>query len=86
MTQSGPSALTEFTQQFLQSQRRLRYPEALAEKHPHILNKLVELRHSKEELRDYFHSLTHDTRGDRKGFSFEVLIDLQDLRDVLLRD
>ena len=86
MTAPGPSALTEQTQQFLRSQRRLRYPEALATKHPHILNKIVQLNDNKDELRAYLHTLTHDDRGDRKGFSFEVLIDIQDLRDILLRE
>lgn len=86
MTEPTSHALSDKTRDFLLSQKSLRYPESLAQKHPHILNKIVELHKSPIELRDYFNSLTNNDRGDRKGFCFEALIDIQDLREVLLGD
>lgn len=86
MPDSTGHTLSDKTRHFLLSQKNLRYPETLAEKHPHILNKIVELHKSTLELRDYFNSLTNNERGDRKGFCFDALIDIQDLREVLLGD
>ncbi len=86
MTDPVSHELSDKTRTFLLGHPRLKYPDALAAKHPHILNRIVELHKSTLELRDYFNSLTNNDRGERKGFSFEVLIDIQDLREVLLGD
>ena len=86
MAHSAGHELSDKTRALLLGNPRLKYPEALAAKHPHILNKIAELHKSPLELRDYFNSLTNNDRGDRKGFTFEVLIDIQDLREVLIGD
>lgn len=86
MSNPQMQALSDRTRHFLLSNPGLGYPMALAEKHPRILERIVELHKSKLELREYFDSLTNNERGDRKGFAFEVLIDIQDLREFLLGD
>ena len=62
----------------------LKYPQALVDAYPRIANKLHEIKDSKAALRDYFESLTNDTRGKRAGFSFGVLMNLQDVRECML--
>ncbi len=64
----------------------LKYPQALADAYPRIVNKLYELKNSKPSLREYFDSLTSDTRGKRSGFPFDVLMNLQDLREIMIGD
>jgi hypothetical protein len=64
----------------------LKYPQALTDAYPRIANKLFELKDSKTALRDYFESLTNDTRGKRAGFPFGVLMNLQDIREIMVGD
>lgn len=64
----------------------LKYPQALVDAYPRIVNKLFELKDSKVPLREYFDSLTNDTRGKRAGFPFSVLMNLQDVREIMLGD
>jgi hypothetical protein len=60
------------------------YPQALVENFPRIANTIVELRDERAKLTQYFDSLLNDTRGGRQGFPFSVLMDLQNLRDLML--
>lgn len=64
----------------------LKYPQALVDGHPRIANRIVQLKDKKPELFAYFESLTNDTRGKRNGFQFSVLMNIQDLREVMLGD
>ncbi len=74
------------TERFLQDTPGLKYPVALAGAFPHIVNHIAELKDDKLALRDYFQSLTVDERGGRVGFAFDVLMDIQDLRESLIGD
>jgi hypothetical protein len=60
------------------------YPQALANGFPRIANTIVELREDRTKLTQYFDSLLNDTRGGRQGFPFSVLMELQNLRDLML--
>ena len=60
------------------------YPQALVQNYPRIANTIVELREERTKLTQYFDSLLNDTRGGRQGFPFSVLMDLQNLRDLML--
>lgn len=60
------------------------YPQALASGYPRIANAIVELRDDRAKLTQYFDSLLNDTRGGRQGFPFAVLMELQNLRDLML--
>lgn len=60
------------------------YPQALAESFPRIVNTIVELHKDRAKLKSYLDSLLSDTRGGRKGFSLNVLMNIQDLRDQLV--
>ena len=64
----------------------LKYPQALATAFPRIVNTLFEFKDNKLKLRGYFDSLIEDARGGRHGFPFEVLMDIQDLRELMLVD
>lgn len=64
----------------------LKYPQALATAFPRIVNTLFEFKDNKLKLRDYFDSLIADVRGGRQGFTFEVLMDIQGLRELMLGD
>ena len=59
-------------------------PQALATGYPRIANTIVELREDRAKLAAYFDSLLNDTRGGRQGFPFAVLMELQNLRDLML--
>ena len=69
---------------YFRSLEGIKYPQALVDQYPRIANTLVELKDSKTKLRDYFKSLTNDERGNRAGFPFGVLMNLQDLREAML--
>jgi len=69
---------------YFRSIEGLKYPQALVDQYPRIANQLAELKDSKTKLREYFKSLTNDERGNRAGFPFGVLMNLQDLRDAML--
>ena len=60
------------------------YPQALVDQFPRIANNIVELRYDRSKLEEYFQSLLNDIRGGRQGFPFSVLMNLQNLRDVML--
>ncbi|MBE0474579.1 hypothetical protein [Rhodoferax sp.] len=64
----------------------LKYPQALAMAFPRIVNTLFEFKDNKPKLRGYFDSLIEDARGGRQGFPFDVLMDIQDLREAMLGD
>ena len=76
--------LDEATEQYLRSQPGLKYPLDLVTRFPRIANQIVRLKDDPAALRDYFHALINDLRGDRKGFPFEVLMDIDELRGALL--
>ena len=62
------------------------YPQALVDSFPRIANTIVELRDDRAKLSQYLDSLLNDTRGGRQGFPFSVLMEIQNLREVLLGD
>lgn len=64
----------------------VKYPQALADTHPHIANTIFELKDVRPRLRNYFDSLIADARGGRRGFAFEVLMEIQNLREAMLGD
>ena len=71
---------------YLRTVPGLKYPQALVDGYPRIINKVFELKDNKKELFAYFESLTNDTRGKRAGFDFGVLMNIQDLREIMLGD
>jgi len=73
-------------EQFLRTLPGLTYPQALVERFPRIANKIFSLKNDKRQLRAYFESLTNDTRGGRQGFPFNVLMNIQDLREIMVGD
>lgn len=70
--------------EFLSTLEGSDYPKALVEGFPRIVNAIVELRHSRVELRTYMDTLLSDVRGGRKGFPLDILMDIQDLRERLV--
>ena len=62
------------------------YPQALVDQYPRIANSIVELRYDHVKLANYFQSLLNDARGGRVGFPFAVLMNLQNLKDLMLGD
>ena len=73
-------------EQYLRNLPGLTYPQALVDRFPRIANKIVSLKNDKRQLRAYFESLTSDDRGGRQGFPFNVLMNIQDLREVMIGD
>ncbi|MFZ2738384.1 MAG: hypothetical protein WBI20_06460 [Burkholderiaceae bacterium] len=82
----GLDTLNEATEQYLRSSDQLSYPLALASKFPRIANELVCLKAEPEKLKACFDGLTKDQRGNRRGFTFEVLMDIHNLREYMLGD
>ncbi|MEY4644912.1 MAG: hypothetical protein ACO3AC_10755 [Hylemonella sp.] len=76
--------LSEAAEQYLRSQAQIKYPQVLASKFPRVVNRIVQLKDDRNKLNDYFHSLITDLRGNRKGFPFEVLMEIEDLRASML--
>jgi hypothetical protein len=74
------------TDAYLRSLSGLKYPQALVEKFPRIANAIVALKNDKRRLREYFESLTNDTRGGRQGFPFDILMDIHNIREAMLGD
>jgi hypothetical protein len=74
------------TDAYLRSLSGLKYPQALVEKFPRIANTIVALKNDKRRLREYFESLTNDTRGGRQGFPFNVLMEIHNMREAMLGD
>ncbi len=64
----------------------LTYPQALAGQYPRIAQTLFNLKDDETQLRACFASLIEDARGDRHGFPFDVLMDIQALRELMLGD
>ncbi|MEW6693699.1 hypothetical protein Tther_01705 [Tepidimonas thermarum] len=62
------------------------YPEALVARFPRIANALAAARDDPDALRQRFDELLHDHRGGRRGFPFDVLMELLALRDALVLD
>ena len=60
------------------------YPTGLIETYPRIANQIVALRNDKAALSRYFESLVADERGNRGGFDFSVLVEIQNLFDFLV--
>ena len=78
--------LDSAVEQYLRALPGLTYPQALVDTFPRIANTIVSLKNDKRRLRDYFESLTNDTRGGRQGFPFSVLMNIQDLREAMIGD
>lgn len=62
------------------------YPHALIERFPRIANEIARRYGDREQLVRYFRSLLTDERGGRKGFPFQVLMDIENLKTHLLGD
>ena len=60
------------------------YPSKLIESFPRIANQIVALHNDKAALYRYFESLVADERGNRGGFDFSVLVEIQNLFDRLV--
>ena len=71
---------------YLRSVHGLKYPQALADAYPRIVNALFELKDDQLKLRNYFDSLIEDTRAGRHGFPFDVLMEIQELRETMIGD
>ena len=71
---------------YFRSLQGLKYPQALADAFPRIANAIFDVKDNKLNLRNYFDSLIEDTRTGRHGFPFDVLMDLQDLREAMIGD
>jgi hypothetical protein len=69
---------------FLRSLEEKDYPKTLATNYPRIINVIAEKREDREALKAYLDGLLADTRGGRKGFSLSVLMDVQNMRDLLV--
>lgn len=70
--------------EFLSTLEGSDYPQALVDSFPRIVNAIVELRGNPDDLKNYLDTLLRDMRGGRKGFSLEVLMNIQALRDCLI--
>ncbi|MSQ59862.1 MAG: hypothetical protein EXR36_09550 [Betaproteobacteria bacterium] len=55
-------------------------PRLLPVQYPRITNRLQELWLEPERAREYFNDTVTDVRGDRRGFSDEVLVELAVLK------
>ncbi|MDP1529205.1 hypothetical protein [Rhodoferax sp.] len=64
----------------------MKYPQALAQQYPRIAQTIFNLKDDETQLRACFASLIEDARGDRHGFPFDVLMDIQALREIMLGD
>ena len=60
------------------------HPGALIAAYPRIANQIVDLRNDKPALLKYFESLLADERGNRQGFDFKVLVEIQNLFDIMV--
>lgn len=78
--------LKSAAQDYFSTLAGLSYPQALADKYPRIAQTIFDLKDDETQLRACFASLIEDARGDRQGFPFDVLMDIQALREVMLGD
>lgn len=53
---------------------------------PRIANQLAELKDNKPKLTAYFDTLANNMRDKRNGFPFGVLMNIQDLREIMVGD
>ncbi len=56
-------------------------PKELAAAFPRIVNHMAKLWKTPREMDRYFEELLADTRGNRKGFSLKILMELSTLKD-----
>ena len=85
MTDDKPQ-LNAAADDFFRTLAGLKYPQALADEYPRIANAIFELKDDKPKLREHFDALTKNARGQRQGFPFAVLMNIQDLREIMLGD
>lgn len=78
--------LTDAAADYFRLLEGLKYPQALVDAYPRIANAIFEFKDNQLNLRNYFNSLIEDTRAGRHGFPFEVLMDIQDLREAMIGD
>lgn len=86
MADTDTHSLLPDTEAWLRAVPGLTYPRALTAQFPRIANALAAARHDPQALREQFHELLHDHRGTRRGFPFDVMMDLLALRDALIED
>lgn len=79
-----PSVLLPETEDYLRNTAGLPYPKALVGQFPRIVNQLVAVRAEPDKLKALFEELTHDHRGGRHGFTFDVLMDIHALSEAML--
>jgi len=60
------------------------YPDKLISAFPRIANHIADYHGNKVVLGCYFETLLVDQRGNRRGFDFDVLVDIQNLFDKLV--
>ena len=56
-------------------------PKELALAFPRIVNRMAGLWKTQPQMNHYFEELLTDTRGNRKGFSLDILMELTALKD-----
>jgi hypothetical protein len=56
-------------------------PKELAASFPRIVNRMAKLWKTPREMDPYFEELLTDTRGKRKGFPLNILMELSTLKD-----
>ena len=56
-------------------------PKTLAASFPRIVNRMAKLWKMPREMDRYFEDLLADTRGNRQGFSLNILMELSTLKD-----
>lgn len=78
--------LSAEAENYFRTQAGWAYPQALADQYPRIAQTIFHLKDDPNGLRAYFASLIEDARGDRHGFPFDVLMDIQALREKMLGD
>ncbi len=78
--------LNAAAEHYFRSLTGLTYPQALAGQYPRIAQNIFDLKDDETQLRTCFSSLIEDARGDRHGFPFDVLMDIQALREFMLGD
>ena len=78
--------LTADAENYFRTRANSKYPQALADQYPRIAQTLFNLKDDANQLRACFASLIEDARGDRHGFPFDVLMDIQELREEMLGD
>jgi len=78
--------LTAAAEDYFRTLAGLKFPQALADKYPRIAQTIFALKDDTTQLRACFSALIEDARGDRQGFPFDVLMDIQALREIMLGD